>query len=296
MLVSEQNANLLEPIIRKVLDDGLRLIPSMLPNIFNMQSSSKAIETNLGYGGTPDWEDFNGKVQYVDAKEQFPITYTHVEKTSGLQIERKLIDDDQLGVIKKKGRGLGTAATRTREKSGASMFNNGFTDTSLGGDSLALLSTAHTSKTPGVNTQSNRGTSALSATAVEATRILMRDFRNWEGEKVSISPDLLLVPVNLEQTAWEIIASKGKVETANNNANFHFGKYKLAVWDFLTDSNNWFMLDSILRDEMVNWYDRVTTEINRDTDLDTLIARFVGYMRYSFGFDDWRWVFGSLVS
>lgn len=68
----------------------------------------------------------------------------------------------------------------------------------------------------------------------------MTGFSGDRAEKLDIMPDLILIPRNLEETAWEIISSKGKVDTADNNANFHFGKYKLAVWDWLNDSNNWF--------------------------------------------------------
>ncbi len=286
---------LLEPGLRKVFTDSFRLIPSMLQDLFKMGTSQKSEERDLSIGGFSDFPEFDGKVPYDDVHSQFEVTYTHVEFAKGFEVERKFWDDELYNVINRKPQGLGIAARRTREKRGSAIWNNGFTDTNVSGDGLALYNTAHTTRTPGVATQSNRGTTALSLTAVESVRTSMADFRDWEGEKISVNPDLLLVPRNLEQTAWEIIASRGKPDTANNNANFHFGKYKLAVWDFLTDNNNWFMIDSVLRDMFLLWFDRITLEFNRAKDFDTLIQKFSAYMRFSVGYSDWRWTFGQLV-
>ena len=293
---SENFGLLLEPGLRKVFVDAFDIIPSMLPDLYNMQSSSKAEERDYSIGGFSDFGEFTGKIDYDEVYGQYEITYTHVEYAKGFQVKRSLTDDDLYNVINRRPQALGIAARRTREKSGAEVFNNAFTDESTSGDGAELCASDHASRTPGVATQTNEGTSALSATAVESARLSMVDFRDWEGEKISVAPNLLLVPRNLEQTAWEIIASRGKVETANNNANFHFGKYMLAVWDFLTDSNNWFMIDTVLRDMFLLWFDRIDLEFGNSGDFDTLIAKYRAYMRYSKGFSDWKFIFGSLVS
>ena len=158
--------------------------------------------------------------------------------------------DDLYNIISKKPRGLAVAAKRTVEKSAASVFNNAFTGTGSitvegttvlsNTEALSLCNDAHTS-TAVSSTQDNYGTTALSATSVEATRILMAGFKDDRDNAISVQPDMILVPRNLEQTAWEIISSKGKVDTAENNANFHYGKYKLAVWDFLQKDSPYYV-------------------------------------------------------
>ena len=92
---------------------------------------------------------------------------------------------------------------------------------------------------------------------------------------MSINYDTILCTVNNEETAWEIINSKGKVDTANNNRNFHMGRYKLAIWDRLTDSNNWFMIDSKLAKMFLLWWDRVKDGIKMDSDTNTLVAKWL---------------------
>jgi hypothetical protein len=158
--------------------------------------------------------------------------------------------DDLYNIISKKPRGLAIAAKRTMEKLGASVFNDAFTGTGSitvegttvlsNSEKLSLCNDAHTS-TATATTQDNSGTSALSATAVEATRILMAGYKDDKDNLISVQPDLILCPRNLEETAWEIISSKGKVDTAENNPNFHEGKYKLAVWDFLQKDSPYYV-------------------------------------------------------
>ena len=71
----------------------------------------------------------------------------------------------------------------------------------------------------------------------------------------------------------------------------------VVVWDYLTDANNWFVIDSTLAKIYLNWIDRVPLEFEMDPTSDfTLEARFRGYMRYSYGWSDWRWVYGHEVS
>ena len=145
--------------------------------------------------------------------------------------------DDQQRVIDRFPKGLATSANRSREKLGAQLLNLAFTyEDTAQGDGTELCASDHPSNVSGVATQSNEGTLALSATSVETTRLLMYDFVDDIGEQISVNPDTILIPRDLEETGWEIINSKGKVDTADNNANFHQGKYKLMVWDRLNEN------------------------------------------------------------
>ena len=66
------------------------------------------------------------------------------------------------------------------------------------------------------------------------------------------------------------------------------------VWDYLTDANAWWLIDQQLSKLYLNWFDRVPLEFAMDPTSDfTLEARFRGYMRYSYGWSDWRWVYGN---
>ena len=291
--IAENWADLLAPGLRKVYDSVFNLQPSNMEVLFNVQSSKKAQEFDLEDGPIGNFTVMSGEVPYEDKVQGYKTTYTHEEYAKGIKVEKKLIEDDLYNIVKKRPAQLAVAAARTRETDAASVLNNAFNSSVTGGDTLPLCSTAHTSLNGGAN-QGNSGTSALSPTNVEATRRLMAAFKDSSDNVINVQPDTLVVPIALEETAWEIINSKGKVDTAQNNANFHNGKYKLVVWpNYLTSATRWFFCDSTLMKQFLNWFDRVQPEFFRDGEFETLLAKYAGRMRYSFGWSDWRWVYGQ---
>lgn len=290
--VQDNFADLIEPGLRKVFSDVFNKQESMLSVLFNMQSSDKAVEHDLEMGDIANLEPFEGSIPYDDSGEGYKKDYTHLEYARGIKVERRLVINDLYNVINRKPQTLALAAFRRREADGAGVFNNAFSGTD-GGDSLPLCSTAHTSRVGGA-TQSNSGTDAFTAVAVETARQAMIGFKSNRDNIIPIKPSLLIVPHQLEEKAYEVINSKGKVDTAQNNANFHLGKYKLAVWpNYLTSSTRWWMADDQLMKMFLNWFDREPVQFFKDRDFDSLQAKFAAYAYYSFGWSDWRWVYGN---
>jgi len=243
--ISSQNfSNLMAPGIREAFfnsyDDTVKK-ESMVPILYRMAGSTRQNEYTLSISALADYDDFTatGQISYDDISEGYKATFTHNEWTKGIRIRRAAKDDEMYGVFDDLPAQRGIAAARTREKHGASVFTGAFSGTS-GPDSLSLCSTAHTSTVSGVANQSNSGTDTLSKTTVSSTRIAMKKFYGLNGERIGVKMDTLLVPMDKEEDAWEIIKTKGEPETADNNANFHFGKYKLIVWDELVTTADWF--------------------------------------------------------
>ena len=296
VVTSEGFGFILDPGLRKIFMDEYALPEGQRENLFGIESSSKAVEYDLGIGGTGDLQEFDGTIPYEDFKQQYRTSYSHKEWVKGMKIERKLVDDDQYSVINKRPAQLALVAKRTQEKHASSIFNNAFsTSIFTGGDGLALCASAHTWVGTSTTT-SNTGTTALSATAVEATRLLMRQFTDETGNLMIARGDTLVVPPSLEEAAWEIVNASGKMDTADNNPNFNKGKYKIVVWDYLTDTNNWFMLDSSMAKLYLKWFDRIPVEFNKDKDFDTYVSKWSVYSRYSYGFSAWSWIYGHNVA
>lgn len=299
MAISEQWAELLEPGLRSIFDKQKDAIiaESRIPTLFNVIGSTKAAEHFLGVGGFGDWNAYDGVIEYDDNAQGYKTTLTHEEYTKGFKVGRKLVDDDQYSVINPQPRGLALSATRTREKHAASVFNNAFSGSYLGGDSVALCG-SHPYSPVDATTHSNAGSSALSYDVVVATKKLMRLFVDDRGEMITVMPQLLLVPPELEDTAWTIVNSMNKPGTANNDANYVASQgWQVLVWDYLTDANNWFMIDTAMAKLHLMWLDRVPLEFTMDPTSDfNLEAKFRGYMRYSYGWSDWPWIYGHNVA
>ncbi|GAI79814.1 unnamed protein product, partial [marine sediment metagenome] len=161
-------------------------------------------------------------------------------------------------------------------------------------DGTELCASDHPSTVSGVSTQTNEGTLGFGAANLETTRQLMLDFYDMSGEKITPNPDTIIIYKDNEETAWEIINSKGKINTPDNNENFHFGKYKLIVWNRMV-ANNWFVADYDAMKDMLIWWNREPIQFMQDKDSDTLIAKYLSYYRCGVGWDDWRFIYGNLV-
>lgn len=303
LAITENFGDLLDARFRKIYttEYAENIKESMIPMLYGVDTSDRNYEKVSGVGALTDVPDFDGSIDYDSPSQLYDVEYTFPEKALGIKVERKLYDDDLFGIMDRRPFGLAVSVARTREKSAAELFNDGFTDTTpgntTGGDGVALFSSSHPYSPQDATTMDNAGSTAMSATAIEATRrIGHNSVFNDRGELMLINYDLLVCTVNNEETAWEVINSKGKVETANNNRNFHYGRYKLAVWDRLTDSNNWFMADSKLMKMFMIWYDRIKPEFEHDRDFDTKVAKWSVYMRYGLGPAEWRWGYGHNVS
>ena len=296
IVVSENFGALLDPGLRKIFMDEFGQPGDMVSQLFGMEKSTKAVEYDLGIGGLGDLEEFTGTIPYGDFSQQYKTSYTHREWVKGIKIERKLVDDDQYSVINKRPAQLALVARRSREKHGASVFNNAFNTTIFaGGDTLALCSTAHT-YVGTATTVGNSGTTSLSATALEATRLLGMGITDETDNLMDIMYDTILVPPALEETANIIVKTDKDIGTPNNDINWSKGRYKVLVWPRLTDSNNWFMLDSRYMKMFLKWFDRIPVEFNKDKDFDTYISKWSVYQRYGYGFSGWQFIYGQNVS
>jgi phage major head subunit gpT-like protein len=279
-------------------------LPSMIPTLFGMIDSDSAWEEFFAVGEVPDIPEFNGKISYLSIAPGYHTKIEHKEYAGGVQSERKFLDDKKYSVLDNRAAKLMRAAGRTKEKHGARAFQNAFStayDYMTSEEGVALCSNSHTTKS-GTSTASgfdNLGTSAMNKTSIAATRILMKQFRNDISERIDIGDNLaLIVPDELEETAWEIVNTPKGFDTAGQDANFQGGRYKIIPYSRLddTDTNNWFMVDMDKMKEQLKWLNRISPETKNTVDFQTYIVQTALYMRHSYGFIDWRFIFGHQVT
>ena len=298
---SGQFGDLIDKRVTTLFHNELDNLPDMLPKLYSMKTSSDAYEKVSEVGELDDFTEFSGTVTYGSQSQGYDTTVTHLEFARGIQITRKLYDDDRHGVWERKPVSLANSWHRTRQKYGARMFNLGFSVDSFfynNTESVALFSDSHTT-TSGASTTvgfDNRVTSALSAVALSSARIQMRQFRGDVAQLFTVMPNQLLIPVDLCDRAYEIVMSEKKPDSAENNKNPQYDRFEVIEWDYLTDANNWFLMDSRLRNKWLVWYDRIPLEFARAEELDTLVAKWRAYARMSNAWFNWRWGLGAEVS
>jgi Mu-like prophage major head subunit gpT len=284
-------------------DDGRRA--SMIPTLFGTKPSQRAFEEHLGVGtlSSSGWNfEKTGRVEYDQHNKCYLKRFTHAEFAKGIVVQRKLIDDNLTDIVFDETSGLGDSAYRKREKGGASIFNNAFVGSGenedglaiVGPDGVALCSTAHPrSADESGTTQSNKAELSLTAANVGLVRIKHQGIKDDRGDIMDVMPDQLIVPPELEDEALRISRSTLDPASANNAVNPQSGRFSMVCWHYLTSAKNWFLADSSRRARSLLWYDRIPLEFGKEGDFETYQAKFAAYMRYSYGWRDWAWIYGA---
>jgi hypothetical protein len=304
-MISEQWPRFVLPIIRKEWDQSMSAVASPLMSLMGVSSSTSSVEYSQGvgtFGLVPEYNSATAEgapaaIQYDSFSPLYEATFTHKEYAKGVAIERKLYDDNRTGQILRKAQILGHSFGTTRAYHASGILNNAFA-TVTGPDAVYLCSASHPTNENDSTAISNLGTTALSYSAVCATIQAGMDMNDDRGYPMPSIYNVLYVPHALQAKAFEIVNALGKPGGADNDANFlQSQNLRVVVDPYLSDSNNWFMIDSIQASMHALWFDRVNPELTMDPSSDfNLVAKYRGYMRYSFGWDDFRWIFGHSVT
>ena len=295
---------LLDNRIKTVGEDKYKNLPKMRDKLYKVVNTDSAWEEYYDVGSLPDVPSYNGKLEYLGISPGFHTKIENKTYALGVQVERELIDDKKYPVLMNMAEKLMVSAHRTQAKIEARPFQNAFSaafDYMTSEEGVALCSSSHSTKS-GTSTTTgfdNAGTSALSKTSIAATRLAMRLFRNDISERIEIGDDLCIVcPDALADQAYEVTNTMKQVDSANNNVNMEFGRYKVIPYLRLddTDANNWFMCWESHMKESLIWQERVAPEINTTWDFETYLNKFSVYFRCANGFIDWRWIYGHNVS
>lgn len=287
-----------ESVSTLLFDQFIQSSP-LMPTLYSQKASGADREKQASIAA---FGSFQPKTELAEpsedqVKQQFTKEFLHQEFALQTKIERKVIDDQRFDFVGQFGPKLGESAVRTFEELAAGPFNEAFTSsTYLGEDGQPLCGT-HVNADGG-NSQSNRGTTALSYASVGTTRVAHKNLTDYRGNKITIAPDLLLVPDagEMEQTAFEIVRSSGDPTNGNNVSNFHNGRWSVLVWKYLTDATNWFSIDSRLMKMHLVWWWRMVLEMFGDGSLFKGMRQIGGYFRSSSGFNDFRWIYGNEVA
>ena len=281
----------LDPVLTELFYQHYQNEFGLGARVFNIQGSSKAKETDLRVGSFRDPVVLRGQIEYQTVLGDYEIEYVHEKYGSGFQVERELFDDMQYGPIFAAASEMGTAFARKREKDMASVFNNAFSGV-LGYDGKVLCADDHPRGKFNSTAVDNKATLALNSANLETAIVAHQSLGDDRGEEITIMPNLLIVPRALRKTALELTGSELTPENANNAMNVHRGLQTLE-WPYLTDVNAWFLVDTTMAARYLKWFDRTPVEFAAEQSFDTMLRKYRGYMRYSFGWSDFRWVYGS---
>jgi hypothetical protein len=165
-----------------------------------------------------------------DAKE----TYTPGKRGNLVTITLETIINDDLRAVQTIPRKLARAAGVTINEFVASLF------TANGGQGPAMSDTYNIFDA--THHQGNLGSAALDLTSFGAAMTAIARTTDTAGKRMGLMGRWLLIPPELEQTAFTILYSSLKPGSPNNDRNIFQGRAEYVIVPQFTDPTNWYLL------------------------------------------------------
>ena len=292
--------------IKDLLLPGLRgvegkyeMISSQYDKIFVKHESKMALErtAEMRFLGLAQLKTEGGQTSFDNgAGERFIYNQEHTEIALGYAITRKAIDDNlyktqfapsNLGLIESFG--------QTKEIYGANILNTATTyNASIGGDGKALCATDHPIDGGTVSNRPSTDVDLNESTLLNGMISIRTNFKDQAGLKVFARGRKLVVPPQLEPVAIRLTKTELRPGTADNDVNAIMSTAGglpegYLVNDFLTGQRAWFLLTNI---DGLSYMERVKFETDMQVDFVTDNLLVKGYERYSFGYYNFRDIFG----
>lgn len=296
---NEENfGKLLEPGLRKIFFETYDELPEQYSRIYNVNTSSKASENDWGMGAFGDWTKRESHLDTVDYKTLSPgldRRYVHESFTQGFMVTREMYDDEQYRQLEKLPKAMARSGRAKVEKDAITILTNGFTNTGYDGE--PLFSAEHP-LLDSVKLGNNLATGPLTEQNLKKALQLARETIDEAGNLIQIKANRLIIPPALEDTAIRIIGSDRVAGTELNDTNKFLRQHgiEVVVMDYLGEAAGgsdtaWFLQDSARHELTFFW--RVKPEFKWEETFDNFVQKYRGYMRYSYGYSDWRGVIGS---
>jgi hypothetical protein len=293
--------------IKDLLLPGLRgitgkyeQIPRQYDKLFTKFNSKLALErtAEMRYLGYAQLKTEGGQTGFDNnAGERYVYNQEHLEIGLGYAITRKTIDDNLYkSQFSPSNLGLMESFNQTKEIYGANIFNTAQTyNSSVGGDGVALCATNHpidggtVANTPSTQVDLNE------ATLLNAMIAIRTNFRDQAGLKMYARGRKLVIPPQLEPVAIRLLKTELRPGTADNDTNAILMTAggvpdSYIVNDYLTSPYAWFLLTNI---DGLAYMERVPYEMDMQVDFVTDNLLVKGYERYSFGYFNWRAIYGN---
>ena len=265
--------------------------------IYDIETSDRAFEEEVmlsGFGNASVKPE-GTSVSFDDATESYTARYTHETIALAFAITEEAVEDNLYDKISSRyTKALARSMSNAKQVKAANVLNNGFSSSYTGGDGVELFSTAH--PTTGGNVKNELSTAAdLNETSLEQALIDIAGITDDRGLKVALNGMKMIIPVNLQFVAERLMKSNQRVGTADNDTNAHRSMGMIpqgyVVNNYLTDTDAFFIKTDAPNG--MKHFQRAAISTKMEGDFETGNVKYKARERYSFGWSDWRGIFGS---
>jgi hypothetical protein len=287
--------------LKIIFDDYTQDLEEEFNDIFNMETSERAYETELGFVGLggPSLTAETELPRYDGPKQGRPVTYINNKYALGVAVSYEAKEDDRYGKI---ASSIVPELTRSfkveRNQQAADILNNAFTYQGYEPDGVALCSSAHPLIVPGGTYVSNLLSLPLGVAGLQAARARLRRTRSESNKIMPMIGETLCVGPSLESLAEELLQSTLKpgssgYTTQPNDKNVMMGKFKIKVMNYLRDDGTYFVTCAPSKTKL-KWFDRKKLYNRTKLDDEVEAVKMIAFARWAKGFSDWRGIVGYL--
>ncbi len=299
MAISRQQlAKELEPGLNALFGLEYNQYENQHLEIFDVENSDRAFEEEVMLSGFANAavKSEGAAVTFDTAQEAFTSRYTHETVALAFALTEEAIEDNLYDTIATRyTKALARSMANTKQIKAANVLNNGFDSSFPGGDGKELFATDHPTQSAGSQKNELSTSADLSETSIEQALIDIAAFTDERGLKIAARGVKMIIPSELQFTAERIMKSPARVGTADNDLNAIASKGMIpqgyVVNNFLTDTDAFFIKTDVPNG--LKMFERAAIKTAMEGDFDTGNVRYKARERYSFGFSDWRGVFGS---
>ena len=234
-------------------------------------------------------------VTFDNAQGTFTARYTHETIALAFSITEEAIEDNLYDRLASRyTKAFARSMANTKQVKAANVLNNAFNSSFAGGDGKELCATDH--PTIAGTVKNELTTSAdLNETSLEQSLIDINAFTDERGLKIAARGVKMIIPSELQFTAERLMKSQGRTATADNDINAIASMGMIPqgyrVNNYLTDTDAFFIITDVPNG--LKQFVRSPIKTAMEGDFDTGNVRYKARERYSFGFSDFRGVFGS---
>ena len=288
----------LEPGLNALFGLEYKQYENQTSEIYTTESSDRAFEEEVmlsGFASAQVKPEGSG-VSYDNAQETFTARYTNETIALAFAITEEAIEDNLYDRLASRyTKALARSMAQTKQVKAASPLNNGQTGgTFNSGDGVTLFNTSHPTI---AGTFSNTLATAadLNETSLEQSLIDIAALTDERGLKIAAKGMKMIIPSALQFTAERLMASAGRVGTADNDINAIKSMGMIpqgyVVNNFLTDTDAFYITTDVPNG--MKHFERTPLSTKMEGDFDTGNVRYKARERYVFGVSDPRGIFAS---
>jgi len=287
----------LEPGLNALFGLEYKTYENQTSEIYTTESSDRAFEEEVMLSGFAQAQvkSEGAGVVYDNAQETYTARYTNETIALAFAITEEAIEDNLYDRLASRyTKALARSMAQTKQVKGVVPLNNGFTTAFSSGDGVALFSTAH--PTIAGTVANTLATAAdLNETSLEQSLIDIAAMTDERGLKIAAKGMKMIIPSALQFTAERLMASAGRVGTADNDINAIKSMGMIpqgySVNNYLTDTDAFFIITDVPNG--MKHFQRTPMSTKMEGDFDTGNVRYKARERYVFGVSDYRGIFAS---